>query len=165
MGYTLSIGNAKVTSGSDYNELWARWDVEGTTHPDAPVFPNDAMTGNSNMRSPCYSTWHELAQEAGLQKLFYGNDEEDGLLQHHPGCAPLTEAHHTEVLAALARWQAKATKPPGFDNIMHIYDIEKKEWISEGEVLHDSMLARLIWTEWWMRWALDNCETPAFENS
>lgn len=110
MGYTLSIGNAKVKSGKEFGELWARWTVEDTTHPEAPTFPNDTMTGNSNSRSPSYSAWYDFALCTGLERLFF--DEDEGLMAQPPGCVLLTEAHHTEVLAALQRWQDSADKPP-----------------------------------------------------
>ena len=45
-----------------------------------------------------------------------------------------------------------------------IYDLFLEKW--EGLMSpHPSTLARLIWLEFWMRWALKNCETPAIENS
>lgn len=163
MGYTLRIGNAKVESGDNYGQLWAHWTVEGTTHPDAPVFPNDGMTGNSNQRSPSYSTWTDFAYSTGLERLFY--DKDAGLLANHPGCVPLTEAHHAEVLAALQRWRAKSDKPPGFAG-PDKFNKDTQQWEpSPDEGRYDHTLARLMWAEWWIQWALDNCETPAFENT
>jgi hypothetical protein len=58
-----------------------------------------------------------------------------------------------EVSLALERRQKKSTLPPGFEG-----------WGYEGPARYDYMLARLIWLDWWMRWALENCETPAIEN-
>ena len=163
MGYTLSIGNAKVESGNEYGELWARWTVDNATHPNAPTFPNDDMTGNGNHRSPGYSGWRDFARATGLEPFFY--DEGEGLLARHPGCVPLTEAHHSEVLAALQRWQSKADKPPGFAG-MDTFNKETQQWEPSADAgRYDHTLARLMWLEWWMRWALDNCETPAFENT
>ena len=163
MGYTLTIGNARVESGCDYGELWAKWSVDGATHPDAPTFPNDSMTGNSNQRSPSYSGWADFARDAGLERFFF--DKEGGILRSHPGCVPLTQAHHTEVLAALQRCQALSKKPPGFAGD-HVFNPETHQWEPSAEQdRYDHTLARLIWTEWWIRWALENCETPAFENT
>jgi hypothetical protein len=162
MGYTLSIGNAKVESGNEYGELWARWSVEAATHPDAPTFPNDDMTGNGNHRSPSYSAWAEFARNTGLETLFF--DKDAGLIAKHPGCVPLTEAHHTEVLAALNRWRATAEKPPGFSGIGALNE-KTRQWETPDQGRYDHTLARLLWVEWWMRWALQNCETPAFENT
>jgi hypothetical protein len=152
MGYTLSIGNAIPQHSKDYGELTARWTVEGAQSDDAPTFPHDDMTGNGNHRSPSYSGWSEFAKETGLERLFF--DKSDGLLERHPGCKILTQAHHTEVLAALQRRQKISTKPPGFEG-----------WNGEDRDKHDAQLARLMWLEWWMRWALANCETPAFQNT
>lgn len=163
MGYTLSIGNATVESGNDDGELWTRWTVAGATHPDAPVFPNDELTGNSNVRSPSYTGWHDFARDTGLDRMFYDKDE--GMLKNHPGCVPLVEADHTDVLAALQRWKAKADKPPGFAGLDKFNEETQKWEPSADEGRYDHTLARLMWLEWWIRWALDNCATPAFENT
>lgn len=161
MSYSLYIGNAKVESGKEEGELWARWSVEHATHPDAPTFPNDKLTGNSNNRHPSYSGWRDFSKESELERLFYDNDE--GLMRKHPDCVPLTAAHHAEVLAALQRWQAQSNKPPGFAGEL-MFNRATDKWEQCDEGCYDHTLARLMWLEWWMRWALDTCETPAFEN-
>lgn len=153
MGYTFTIGNAKPQHHKDdFPYLSAEWDVEGMTHPDAPTFPNDEMTGNSNQRSPSYSVWSQFCREVGLSSIFY--DERGHLLGNHPGCYGLTPEMVAEVSAALARWKAKATLPPGFE----------KEWGYNGPPNYDYQLARLTWLDWWCRWAIENCETPAIAN-
>lgn len=163
MGYNLTIGNAVPEFSKDYGELSARWVVPFVRHPDAPVFPNDGLTANSNGRSPSYSGWSIFCDHVGLTRLFY--DERDGLLRPHPGCKLLTAAHHTEVLAALQRRQTSSDKPPGFAGDSK-FNHETRAWEpSPDEGKYDHHLARLIWLEWWMRWALANCETPAFENT
>jgi hypothetical protein len=63
-------------------------------------------------------------------------DKDRGLMREHPGCFQLTTEHLTEVQAAL-----------------HTYS------------QHDYNMARLIWLEYWIRWALENCDSPAMENS
>lgn len=37
-----------------------------------------------------------------------------------------------------------------------------KNYVSEGE--EDWQHKRLIWLDYWVRWAVENCETPAIEN-
>jgi hypothetical protein len=63
MGYSITIGNAKPEFNKDDGELWARWTVDGLTLPDAPTFPHDEVTGNSNGRSPSYSGWADFCRE------------------------------------------------------------------------------------------------------
>lgn len=70
MGYTIRIGNAKPEFNKDDGELWARWSVDGKTLPDAPTFPHDEMTGNSNSRSPSYSGWADFCRAIGLHDMF-----------------------------------------------------------------------------------------------
>lgn len=153
MGYTIRIGNAVPEFSKDYDELWAGWRVDPASHDCAPVFANDEMTGNTNTRSPSYSGWHVFAEEVGLHDLFF--KDYDGLMSSHPGCKMFTQQHLDEVQAALIKYQAKTDLPAGFD-----------EWGADSEnPKHDGYLARLIWLEWWMRWALANCETPAIDNT
>jgi hypothetical protein len=152
MSYTFTIGNAVPEFSKDDGDLSARWVVEGKTLPEAPEFPHDTMTGQSNRRSPSYSGWHEFCKAAGVYDVFY--DERGNLQAGHPGCAMLTESDYERVKVALAAWRTHATKPPGFSG-----------WNNEDEGKYDHVLARLIWLEFWMRWALDNCETPAIQNT
>jgi hypothetical protein len=152
MGYTFTIGNAVPEFSKEDGDLSARWVVDGKTLPEAPEFPNDIMTAKGNSRSPSYSGWHEFCQTAGIYDVFY--DERGRLHAGHPGCVLLTEADYERVKGALAAWRTKATKPPGFVG-----------WNGEDEGKYDHTLARLIWLEFWMRWALDNCETPAIQNT
>jgi hypothetical protein len=153
MGYTFTIGNASPKfSKDDFPYLSARWEVEGATHPDAPVFPNDEMTGNSNSRSPSYTVWSDFARETGLYQFFY--DDRGHLNAVHPGCIGLTKEDADLISAALARYQVSALLPPGFEG-----------WDYNGPARYDYHLARLIWLDWWVRWAVENCETPAMENT
>lgn len=155
MGYTFKIGNAKPEfDKSDFPHLWANWKVESATHPDAPTFPNDEMTGSGNDRSPSYSVWAEFCRDVGLYDLFC--DERGHLHAGHPGCYGLTSDMVDEIGAALERYRKIASLPPGFMGW---------EWRDGDPITHDANLARLIWLDWWARWALENCETPAIQNT
>lgn len=162
MGYTITIGNAKPVHSKEDGYLDARWVVEGVSRDDAPTFPNDDMTGNSNERSPSYTGWADFCRAAGIYDLFYNDD--DGLIRPHPGCVMLSEHHLTTVQAALQKWRTHSTKPPGFTGWPK-RDPATGQTVTPDEGKYDSTLARLMWLEWWMRWALANCETPAVENS
>lgn len=152
MGYDIRIGNAVPFHSKEYGELYAKWTVQRDSHAFAPTFLNDEMTGSSNCRSPSYGAWAEFSRKMGLYDFFY--DDTEGLLRQHPGCQMITQEHLDQVQAALIRYQGSTDKKPGF------YGWDD---LDTGE--YDGHLARIIWLEWWMRWALANCETPAIENT
>jgi hypothetical protein len=162
MGYNINVGNAKPEFSKDDGELYAHWTVDGATSPDAPTFPHDEMTGNGNGRSPSYSAWADFCRDAGIYDLFL--EKYEGLMSSHPGCKMLQSEHLLIVQAALVKWKRTATLPPGFCGWPE-HNRETGTWESPDEGKYDSTLARLMWLEFWMKWALENCETPAIENS
>lgn len=130
--------------------------VRPHTHLDAPHFPNDVLTKQGNSRHPGYSQWARACEDMGLSALFF--DKERGLMRNHPGAFLLTWEHHAEVAAALDRHMTlHPDTVPGF-----------QEWDFRGHQPvgpeYDAIKARLIWLEWWMRWALENCKVPAIYN-
>lgn len=154
MGYNIDIGNAVPFADEDR----FGWRVESARSESAPTFPNDEMTGNSNSRSPSYTAWHGFCEAAGIEPLFY--EKWEGLLCSHPGIVLLTKAHHETVKGALDAFKAKhPTTEPGFTGYGGPNDTP-----FTGDD-HSPILARLIWLEWWMAWALENCEHPAIENT
>ena len=152
MGYSIKIGNAVPEFGKDYDELWARWKVTGASDTNAPTFINDEMTGSTSQRSPSYSGWADFCRTVGLHDLFF--EKYGGLMSQHPGCKILKQEHLDIVQTALIKYQASTDKKPGFI-----------DWGEPDTGEYDPHLARIMWLEWWMRWALANCETPAIENS
>jgi hypothetical protein len=154
MGYTFSIGNAVPDFDRDYfPELSARWVVEYASHENAPVFPGDEMTGNGNGRSPSYTVWSDFCRQTGLYGFFY--DERDRLRACHPGCIGLTKEDADIVSACLKKYKKQATLPPGFED----------GFTYDGPANFDYHLARLMWLDFWVRWAIENCETPAIQNT
>ena len=153
MGYTIKIGHAAETAPLQF-------EVHGEHHEDAPTFPNDEMTGNTNERSPSYTAWRNFCRETGLEEMFY--DVSEGLLRRHPGVVPLTQEHLASIKEARERWQAKATLPPGFDG----WPMPRPDgtWGAPDEGKYDYQLARLLWLEWWVEWAIENAGRPAIEN-
>lgn len=158
MSYDIYIGNAELDPvGEDENDI-TYWSirVSSVKLPNAPTFPNDEMTGNGNSRHPGYSAWSEWCRETGLYSLFFADDS--GLMCEHPGHRALKKEHAEQIEAALKRWQKNHPNAvPGFD-----------EWnINNPDTptgLYDPMLARLIWLDWWVKWALANCERPCIYN-
>lgn len=149
MGYNINIGNAVPEfDKSDFPYLSARWRVERAEHPSAPDFSADnCPTGNTNGRSPSYGVWTDFTKWAGLYEMFY--NEGDGFLRPHPGCCGITHEQVEIVELALEQKKRIATLPVGFSD--------------DGSKDHN--LARLMWLAFWMRWAVENCKTPAIYNS
>lgn len=149
MGYNIYIGNAVPEfDKSDFPYLSARWSVEHAEHPDAPDFSADGCPSkNTNARFPSYGAWDDFTKWAGIHAMFY--DEDEGFFRPHPGCCGITISQVEEVESMLRHKKSVATLPAGFSE--------------DGTKDHN--LARLMWLAFWMRWAVDNCETPAIFNS
>jgi hypothetical protein len=147
MGYYIAIGNAVPEFSKDYGELYACWKVVETENDYAPNFPGDHVTAKRNIRMPSYTGWSEFCDKVGLTELFFARPE--GLFFQHPGCVMITQDHYQQVYDALKEYRKHAKRPPGYDDFGNL----------------DYNLARLMWLEYWMKWALENCETPAIFNS
>jgi hypothetical protein len=153
MGYNLTIGNAVLGEACPDTHVYSV-DVDGASHPDAPAFGEP--TDGTSQRWPSYSGWSEFCKEVGLTELFY--DRECGLLSRHPGTFALTQGHLDTIAAALKHRRAtNGGKEPGFPD-----ETPEGELIDNGK---DGQLARLVWLEYWVRWALENCERPAMRNT
>ncbi len=168
MSYSIYIGELKmepIEEDEEYTTGYSRvvngkvcyYDpmVKEIHQPDAPTFPNDEMTKNSNGRHPGYSQWGEFCDEVGLRDLFF--NRETGLMREHPGHTALHVEHALAIEQALNRWKARhPDAQPGFDEFHWGND-----YVSNGL---DPILARLVWLDWWVKWALKNCENPAIYN-
>lgn len=161
MGYCIAIGDAKPYHGKEDNDFFSGWDVGRLELVCAPEFPNDEMTGKTNIRRPSYTQWAAICREAGIYELFF--DESEGLFRDHPGCKPLKQKHLDEIRFALDLRKRKSKKRAGFFDA--VFNEEKDEWEYPEEHLYDGVLACLIWLEFWVNWALSNCENPAIANS
>ena len=144
MSYSIYIGE-RMNHEPDEDENPRSDFAKSESHPDAPRFDNDYLTENSNGRHPAYAGWYNFVDRAGLTDLFFNN--KTGLMREHEGCENITSEHLKQVQDALTAWPKD--KQPGFGE-------------NEGK---DGILARLIWLEWWMRWAIENCKTPCLSNT
>ncbi len=170
MGYTITIGGVELdqyarqdakecgwdipepmpsnlaTLADEYGHL-PQWLAVGTMRlPDAPTFEGDEITGNSNCRRPGYGVWMDFAHDTGLSDLFYAPG---GIMEQSHTMTVLNAGHLAIVQESLALWRAT------FPN----------EIIGWGENATERGMdfARLIWLEWWMRWAIEHCSVPAIE--
>jgi len=148
VSFDIYIGEAvlDVPSAQDASEgALIEAYVEHVTLLDAPVFAGDIMTGNGNSRHPGYSQWAEFCKITHLDDLFF--DESVGLMRAHPGCVLLQPHHRAAVRKALGKWEEEHQGAhAGFEN---------------GQ---DGILARLLWLDFWIGWALANCKVPAIYN-
>jgi hypothetical protein len=173
MSYSIYIGEAILQEydPKDYDgEFAARYSVEGAEEEEAPEFENDTMTGKGNSRHPGYGAWDDFARSAGLHSFFF--DKESGVMRKHPGCFALTKEHQKTVADALTAYQAKYpnTKPGFTSQFMPkpnsgIIGSDSRSMGAPDEVVAEYHLARLIWLDWWIQWALKNCKRPAISNS
>lgn len=176
MGYNLTIGNAvpdmPTRAQVDGDETRTpRWTVRAVTAPDAPMFLGESEACSE--RSPSYSGWAQFCRDTGLSSLFYGAtrharsdgiaERETCLIQEHPGVALLRASDLDEVRAAIASWRARPwpteERIAGWDPTLEPFSEAKPD------PRYDGHLARLLWLEFWIEWALRNCEHPALENT
>jgi hypothetical protein len=167
MGYTLTIGEAIL----EYNEDFVTVGADHATHPDAPQ--HCPFTKDGNSRSPGYSAWSNFCKSADITPLFYGGGwqypgyapcpddfhRETCLLNEHPGAMPISTADADYVSAKLAAYQEKnPDAEPGF------WDFGEHTGWREVDNGKDPTLARLVWLDFWMRWAVEKCSRPVFAN-
>ena len=153
MGYRLTIGELVVEYDQDEYFPEVRLDAKFCRHVDLPRYNEEADQTNS--RDPAYAVWRSFCENFGLLELFYGINSngdvvrEDNILRSHSGCIPLTEIHRKDIDAALASHRKK------HPNVIPEFN---------GSV-ESGALVRLEWLQYWIGWALDNCERPVFVNS
>lgn len=154
MGYDIYIGEADLEICEYDNAV--RIIVKKTTHPSAPFFRNDGMTGRGNSRHPSYHGWSIFCKETGLIDLFF--NEETGLMRSHPGSYSLTQSVLEIICNALERRKQYA-KEKGL-----IAEFPENFIGNDPVPNADPHLARLMWLEFWVRWALENCKNPTIVN-
>lgn len=172
MGYTITVGEAEIFYDADDPAIWI--EAQGATDENAP--DHCPFTGKGNSRSPGYVAWHEFCDKAGITELFYGqgwcrdtrsympcSDEfhrETPLLAEHPGAQPINQADAEYIGRKLTEYRrAHPDATPGF------WDCGKHTDWKEVDNGKDPTLARLMWLEFWFRWALENCKRPIVQNT
>ena len=170
MTYDMTIGEYYREDISEEGEEPHFWESARTvTLDEAPKFLNDDLTGRSNFRSAAYSGWSTFCEKHPIiNDLMWGTGNGAGpLMPDHPGIADLKPEHLAAVREALKAHRAVVGEDtlPGyvpdatdlrFGGNYEPHDPTKK---------YDYALVRLLWMEWWMEWALANCERPVFSNS
>lgn len=165
MGYTLTIGEAKMELPEEPDRS-ITVGVERLEREDAPEFPGDGTTGKSNQRSPSYTVWTQVMRDLLLYDWMF--DTESGIIRDHPGCVMLRREDQRIVTEARQRWQREHPETePGWCSCVgcHVWKSIEAGTSLEPHRELDGVLARVLWLEWWITWALDHCAVPAFENS
>ena len=163
MGYNLTIGEASIKVDDEFIYIGA----EPASDSDAP--DHCPYTGKGNTRSPSYTAWSDFCKQAGVYELFYGDGwsrtemrnipkydfyRETILLQDHPGAAVIIPEDLEYVRKARKNYEINnGGKEAGF---WDEYDVDNGK---------DPTLARLLWLEFWIEWALKNCKNPIMANS
>lgn len=150
MAYDIVIGQGVIRTDDD--EIGPQMVVEEIILKDAPCFPNDP-TGQSNIRRPAYSVWSNFCKETGLTNWFFTPD--GGVRGGHPGNFMITPMDIAVVSLALEKYKTTTIEEPGFN----------ESWERRGPISYNGNLARLIWLDWWMRWAIQNCTNPILTNN
>lgn len=149
MGYHIAIGELADVEFPE--EDCFNYRVKEANSPFAPQFgPLDRLSGQTNSRYPSYSGWECFCKEAGIHDLFY--NRKTGLIRNHPGYERLNRRHLLKIREAMEYREAKVGLPPGF--VMN----------GIGPLEVDPILARLMWLEFWINWALKNCRNPVILN-
>ena len=160
MTLDITIGNAEIVfwefEADECSEY--KLTVHSMELPDAPTFPHDNLTQNTNYRSMGY----------GAARSF---EERTGYTFPAVGVHRITNLSLIEVQLKLAAYKEKVgDKVPGWvDNYATTEDgdrVRKSQSQIDEETENSNMsgnLARLMWMEWWMKWALENCGYPAME--
>jgi hypothetical protein len=160
MGYDIYIGQghgkAKMVNGvMDVSKMKVR---EAFGLPDAPVFENDQLTKNENHRHPSYTVWHEMTKQTGIEDLFF--NKKTGLMREHPGTQLLTFEHRNQIRQAKERWLEKYPDAvPGFEPMVFETKPKEEDIFNPGWTL-----ARITWLDFWVNWAVENCEFPVIYN-
>ena len=156
MGYSIVIGELEVEKHWDdgIDSSCISFKARGEHHDEAPAFGEP--TDHENQRWPSYGAWSDCMKDAGMHDLFF---DEGRLIGGHPGVRLITKDLYSEFSK---RKKAFETRHP---NATPTYG---KADILNGDPSNpecNSTYCRIVWLDYWMKWALENCETPVIANS
>lgn len=152
MGYTLTIGELTVHKYPDcgLDEDGISFGAFGIHHDDAPAFGEP--TDHTNSRWPSYSAWAGTMRDLGLTEVIFSGGT---LVGGHPGVRLVTPELVEVVSSALEKYRRE--HPDG------VAGFNQDENMPTDPV--NANLARMEWFDYWLRWALENCDTPVIANS
>lgn len=145
MGYTITIGELEVTKSPEdgLDSDCIGFSAYSARHDNAPAFGEP--TDYTNSRWPSYGVWSNALARFGLKEVFF---YEGHLIGGHPGVRLVTAELVGAVSSALAAYRVRF---PNAEPKMEVDD-------------ESADLARIVWLDYWLTWALANCETPVIAN-
>jgi hypothetical protein len=167
MGFCFEIGNAIL----DYseNEVEICCDILGA--PDGPKYEKNSFP-TSKVTLP-HTTTAAIIKMLDLENLIeegfmWSGVHRKGLMQEHPGIAPITPDHIKLLEARLALYKVK--HPSHRPVLLKLRDGTDKSPFTELRDFLDYPASdfALFWGEWflfWMKLAMIQCNRPIFKSS
>lgn len=157
MGYNITIGELEISKepddGLDCPCLY--FHAKGTRRDDAPAFGEP--TDYTNQRWPGYDSWSDVLSHADMYDLFF----EDGrLIGGHPGVRLVTPELVTVVGVRKADFERR------YPHVVATYGDPPSHMEEDpSNPPENETYCRVVWLDYWLRWALENCETPVIANT
>ena len=147
MGYLITIGELHVgkNPGDGIDCSCIFFSAKAVSHESAPAFVEPTDFTNSRLIS--YSAWSNFLEYAGLYDAFFFNGR---LIGGHPGVRLVTKDLLELIQESKSRMEQSNPPPVA---------------IMENYTEKNGYYCRIIWLEYWCKWALENCETPVIANS
>lgn len=138
----IQIGNAILANHNvDADDVMPSWRMEESLADTAPSIFGD--NNKTNTITCCVSTWEKFCQKADIHELFFTNGTSRGIVK-------LKQRHLEIVSNALVTSRNSGLIRSSWN------DPENPNWLK-----YNGVTERLTWIEYWMKWAIANCETPA----
>lgn len=157
MGYTITIGELEVEKNPEdgLDSDCISFGAKGQNLDDAPAFGEP--TDYTNSRWPSYTSWSGALEDAGMYDLFFC---EGHLIGGHPGIRLITK----ELVEAVA--ERKAEFERRHPNVKATYGNVSGPFESDADNPGENgVYCRIVWLDYWLKWAYENCETPVIANS
>jgi len=157
MGYTITIGELQIEKEPEdgLDCCCIGFSAKGEHHDNAPAFGEP--TDFENSRLPSYSSWSNALRSAGLYGLFFC---EGHLIGGHPGIRLITKEFIDEFDLRKKEFE---DKHPGviatYGKVTSLFEVD------EDNPECNSTYCRVIWLDYWLKWAFENCETPVINNT
>lgn len=147
MGYSITIGELSIDAAPEDGVECSciNFSAKGVAIEGSPAYGEP--TDGTNQRWPSYSSWSNHLENAGLYDVFFFGGH---LIGGHPGVRLVTK----ELLERISKAKADLeSEHPNIEATMQPYtDI-------------NGTYCRVIWLEYWCKWAIENCTVPVIANS
>lgn len=160
MGYSFTIGDLKKVvekyEEDGVIEEYENWSAETIELENAPAFGEP--TDRTNERWPSYSAWSEFAEFTNIYDLIYSDTGH--LIGSHPGYLELTDDFQKNLKKRKKEFEEKYPKVEAtYGNKTSIFEADP------NNPPENYFYCRLVWLDFWVDYALENCETPAIVNT